>query len=371
MIRILQVIGGMGSGGAETMLMNLYRNIDRERVQFDFLVHTDRVQFYDEEIQALGGRIYRTCKFNGKNYISYRRFWDSFLEQHREYRIIHGHINSSAAIYLSCAKRHGRIAIAHSHNTRSAKRNLRAYASRMAAYPLKYIADYFFGCGTQAGIDRFGDKVVASDRFYILRNSVDTKKFHYNPDIRRRMRLEYHIREDRLVIGHVGRFSAQKNHEFLIKIFAMIVQKVPDAKLWLLGEGELQEKIKKQVEEMGLLENVSFMGTTDKVQDYLQAMDVFLFPSLHEGVSVALIEAQATGLPCAVARNALNEADIGAGLIYKLQLKDKIELWADTALEACRHTRKDTSAYVISAGFDIRDSARWLQDFYLNLKLDR
>lgn len=187
-IRVLHVIGRMNAGGAEAMIMNIYRNIDRTKIQFDFVVHTNEQSFYDNEIMQLGGKIYRTERFIVANYFSYKKFWVNFLKKHTEYRIVHGHINSSAFVYLSLAKKYGRLAVVHSHSTGSVGKSLRAYIFRLLTYPLRYIADYFFACSEQAGIARFGTQVVASDRYYVLNNGIDMKLYTFNKEVRREMR---------------------------------------------------------------------------------------------------------------------------------------------------------------------------------------
>lgn len=367
MIRILHVIGRMGSGGAETMIMNLYRKIDRSQIQFDFVVHTDKKAFYDDEIHALGGKIYSTKRYNIINYFSYKKFWDDFFEQHPEYQIVHGHINSSAAVYLSSAKRHGKIAVAHSHATKNTKRNLRAYAFDISAYPIRLIADYFWGCSLQAGLDRFGKKVVCSDRFRVLNNGIETEKYTYSPQIREIIRSQYKISNNTYVVGHVGRFTYAKNHDFLIDIFEKMHQTMTDSKLMLIGTGELKNTIREKVQRLHLEADVIFVGQVKNVYDYLQAMDVFVFPSVFEGLGIALIEAQAAGLPCVVSENIQEEAKLPCDLVHTLNIDDGAMHWAEQIQELQGTERKDTSQAVKGAGFDIEESANELQEFYQEL----
>ena len=367
MIRILHVIGRMGAGGAEALLMNLFRSIDRTRIQFDFVVHTEEKQFYDDEIEALGGVIYRTRRFNITNYSWYRKWWNDFFDHHHEYFVVHGHINSSAAVYLSCAKKHGIITIAHSHNTKSRVFSLRTVAFSVFSFPLRYIADYFFACSKQAGIDRYGRKIADDDRFRIVLNGIESKKYSFSPEKRRHQRINQGIDNKQLIIGHVGRFSAQKNHRFLINVFEAVRSRVPTAQLWLIGDGELFHQIERIVEEKGLQNAVTFLGVTDKVNIYLQAMDVFVFPSIFEGLGIALVEAQAAGLPCVVSDAIQEEADIGAGLIIKKKLSDSCESWADAIIKSRNDKREDTSVFVEKAGYDIEYTAKWIQDFYCNI----
>lgn len=367
MIRILHVIGKMDCGGAETLLMNLYRNIDRSQIQFDFMVHTSEKGFYDEEIVKLGGKIYIAPQFNVVNMLQYKKFWKKFYQGHPEYQIIHGHINSSAAIYLYEAKRQGKIAVVHSHNTRTKEKSIRALAFNCFAYSIRYIADYFFGCSKQAGIDRFGRKIAYSNRFQVLNNGIPTDMYIYNPIVRHNVRKDLGIKDGTVVIGHVGRFSFQKNHQFLLKIFESYHETNKNSELWLIGKGELENQIKKNVKELNLLNCVRFLGVTDCVHNYLQAMDVFVFPSIYEGLGIAIVEAQAAGLPCIVSEAIVPEADIGAGLMKHNNLKDSLSLWNKEIAESLKQERKDMSSYVISAGYDIKSIAKYLVEFYCEI----
>lgn len=364
MLRILHVIGLMGSGGAEALLMNLYRNIDREKIQFDFVVHAQERGFYDAEIESLGGRIFRTERFNVANYHSYKTFWDTFFDKHPEFLIVHGHINSSASIYLSSAKRHGRIAVVHSHATRNQEKSLRAYAFLVFAYPIRHIADYFFACSRQAGIDRFGKKVVDSPKFEVLNNGIQTSDYTFDPTVRAEIRNRCNVAENTLVVGNVGRFTFAKNHQFLLNVFYELHRVQPNSRLWLVGTGELENTIKEQVKRLHLDAAVVFIGQTNRVCEYLQAMDVFIFPSVFEGLGIALVEAQAAGLPCLVSENIQDEANIGCGLIKTLKISDGAKKWAEGALKAKDMSRSNTSQSVLKADFDIEKTARHLQAFY-------
>ena len=365
MIRILHVIRKMDFGGAETLLMNIYRNIDRKAVQFDFAVQTNEKGLFDDEIESLGGRIFHIPDFYVTNFLQYRRFWNKFLQEHPEYKIIHGHVNSSAAVYLSCAKRNKRIAIVHSHATRGRINSLRSLMFLIFSYPIRYIADYFYGCSLQAGIDRFGSRVAHSDRFSVLNNGIQVEKFEYNAKTREKIRKELNIDDATYLLGHVGRFQFAKNHDFLIDVFSELHKREPQSKLLLIGDGELRKPIQKKVEDLGLVDAVIFGGLTDKVHEYLQAMDCFVFPSIFEGLGISLIEAQTAGLPCIVSDAIVDEADIKAGLIVKHKLTDSPAIWADTIQGKKHHERRITTDYIRSAGFDIKDTANILSMAYM------
>ena len=238
MIRVLHVIHGMNCGGTENIIMNLYRNIDRKKVQFDFLVHTEKDCFFDEEIKSLGGKIYRVPYYNMLNLFTYRRALNRLFSSHNEWTVVHGHLGSCACIYLKIAKKYNIYTIAHSHNLKKDKVNIKELLYRVHAYLARGVADYYLGCSMRAGIDRFGEKIVNSTRFSVMNNSIDTRRYIYNVQDRNRIRKEFGIR-DEFVVGNVARFNPQKNHKFLLKVFAEFQKRYPSSKLLLVGDGEL------------------------------------------------------------------------------------------------------------------------------------
>ena len=365
-MRVLQVIGAMDCGGAETVVMNLYRNMDRGKVQFDFVVHTRRECFYDREIRRLGGRIYRAEKYNVRNYFAYRGWWREFFRAHPEYRVVHGHIGSSAAIYLREARCAGRYAVAHSHNTNgSGDSFLHRTAWQACSWPTRFAADAFFGCSRQAGLDRYGSRVVNSERYRQFNNAIDGGRFSFSAPARDRIRREYGW-ENAFVVGHVGRFAPQKNHGRLLEIFREVHDRERSARLLLLGEGPLEGEMRRKCAELGIEGAVAFVGVRADAQDYYSAMDVFCFPSLWEGLGMAAVEAQANGLPCVAAESVPREADIGAGLFESLGLKQPDAIWADALLARRGQPRmRGTEEYLKTAGYDIAGQARWLARFYL------
>lgn len=367
MIRILHVIGAMGSGGAEAMIMNYYRHMDRTKIQFDFVVHTEEKQFYDDEITRLGGRIFRTEKYNVKNYFSYKKWWNDFLKSHMEYRIVHGHIGSSAPVYLQEAKKAGRIAIAHSHSAGAETFSIKNFIWKINSFPTRYIAEYFFACSKKAAENRFGKYVGNSEKTLVLKNAVDCERFRYSEKKRLSMRKKLGI-ENNFVIGHVGRFTEAKNHSFLIEVFRNVLKENEDARLLLVGGGELEHSVRELCEEKGILQAVIFAGVHKNTEDYYAAMDVFCFPSIFEGLPCALIEAQASGLPCVIADNISEEVNIGADLISKINLSKSSSDWTEEILKMKDYVRKDTKEYVIHSGYDIETTARQLAEFYINLR---
>ena len=364
-IRILHVIGVMHHGGAETMIMNFYRHIDRTRVQFDFVENEGMFADYDEEIRALGGRIYHCPRYRGRNHFQYVAWWKQFLVEHGgEYKAVHGHIGSTAAIYLKLAREAGLYTIAHSHNT--AFFNIKGIVYQMYAYPTRFIADYFFGCSMEAGISRYGKRVCKNPwKFRMLNNSIETERFAYNQETRDQMRRDLGV-SDRIVIGHIGRFVDQKNHVFLVKVFAQIHRVDPNTCLLLLGNGELRKKIEEQVDEAGLTDSVIFAGVHDDVSGYYQAMDVFVLPSLFEGLGIVVIEAQTSGLPCVISDGVAQECIRTEDLVSMCRLDQSAEQWAAHILDRCGQSREDHSQEIRDNGFDIVQTAKWLENFYLS-----
>lgn len=359
-IRVLQVVTYMGRGGLETMLMNFYRNIDREKIQFDFLVHRDFEADYDEEIRQLGGRIYRLSRLNpvSRDYLNQL---DSFFKEHPEYKIVHSHVDCMAGIPLKYAKKNGvPVRIAHAHNSNQTK-NKKYLLKLLYKQMIPKYATNLYACAEAAGRWMFGNH-----EFSVLNNAIDSRKYCYNFETAKRVRAELKISEKTLVIGHVGRFDPQKNHEFLVKIFAEILRRVPEAKLLLVGAGDLQADVQKQVLSLGIQDHVIFTGVRSDVYDLLQAMDVFLFPSLYEGLPVSIIEAQAAGLPCVISDKVPIECK-KTDLVQQVNLTENYEMWAETVISAAQQNeRKDTSEEIKNAGFDVCENAHQLEKFYLD-----
>lgn len=385
-MRVLQVIGAMDRGGAETMIMNAYRFADRDKVQFDFLVHEQRECDYDAEIEALGGRVYRELpRFTGLNGGAYRRTVRDFLARHLEHSVVHGHIGSSAAIYLGEAKRAGRVAVAHSH-AQNYPLSPGELAFRALSLPVRFKADYFLACSRQAGLDRFGRIAVEGERFHVLRNGIDVEAFActdgQHAEAKRSLLGRMGLTSDEaLLVGHVGRFDSVKNHPLLVESFALMKEAAPGAHLVLVGRGPEEAAVRELVRERGLDGCVHFLGVTDDVPAVLRGLDVFALPSFREGLSMAAVEAQAAGVPCVLSEGVPAEAVLegeacvsAAPGVVMLSPKADPRIWADALLRAAYRSafggidRALGAQAARSAGFGIRDTARWLQEFYLRIE---
>lgn len=362
MQRVLHVIGKMDRAGAETILMNIYRNVNRDKLQFDFLVFSEEEGDYDKEIESMGGRIYRSVPFKGYNYFEFTRGINKFFREH-PYKIVHGHIGSSAPIYLKIAKKNGAYAIAHSHATNSNqwRENL---IFQVLSYRVRYIADYFFACSRQAGIDRFGIKVVKSDQFTVLNNGIDSEKYRYTEERHTNLKKKFNM-DNKLIIGHVGRFVPVKNHRFVVEVFEKIHEKEKESVLVLAGRGEEEANIKELVAEKGLEKKVLFLGVRNDIADIMNLFDVFLFPSFYEGLGIVGIEAQAAGLPCFFSENIPQEA-IMTENVWRYSLDAGAEKWAKSIVDVVQcYERKDTKKYIEQKKFDIKGITAELEKFYL------
>ena len=360
MIRVLQMIGALEMGGSQALVMNLYRHMDRERIQFDFILdHPDRDD-YAAQVRELGGRIYTMPGFHG-NVGEIRRSWDSFFKGRPEYKILHSHVRSYASLYLPAAKRNGLKTIIHSHSTSNGS-GLSSLVKMALQYPLRYQADVLMSCTREAGVWLYGERACRGENFYILKNGVDTAGFAFNEETRRRYRKELGA-ENKLVVGHVGRFHEAKNHVFLLDCFAALRNLRPDSLLLLAGDGELRPEIERRISELGLKNHVLLLGNRSDVAELMWAMDVLAFPSKWEGLPVTVMEAQAAGLPCLISDRISVEVDISP-LVRRLSIEDP-GLWAAELAKPL--PRRDVRENIVCAGYDINDSADRLSRLYEKL----
>lgn len=350
-VRVLHVLGSLNLGGAESRIMDLYRCINKEELQFDFLIHSNEKQHFENEIVNLGGKVYRVPRFRVNNWFSYHKALKQFFYNHQEFRAVHGHMTSTASIYLPIAKKAGvPITIAH---VRSAgvDHGIKGIVTKLLRLSLKYKADYCLACSKEAGIAAYGKNWVNKGKVEVVPNAIDAEKYLYNQDDRTVYREKLGI-ADKFVIGHVGSFRAAKNHKFLIQIFSQIYKQRKDAVLLLVGDGELMYDIKKQVEEYELTDVVHFLGNQDKVSPFYQVMDYLVFPSLYEGLPGTVVEAQVSGLPCLVSANITKEVGV-TDLVTFYSLDKSADEWADYVIMHQAYLRTDRIAQIREAGFDI------------------
>lgn len=349
----------MNRGGLETMLMNYYRKIDRSKIQFDFMVHRTEKGHYDNEIVALGGNIYRMPKIRPGNYNLYFKELDQFFISNPDYKVVHSHINENSSFVLRAAKKVAvPCRIAHSHLSDLGfdfKLPFRVYARLV----MKDNANSYFACSKKAGEWLFGKE--NSKTVTVLNNAVNVEEFKYNQEIRNTVRKELDA-DNKVVLGHIGRFNKQKNHEYLLDIFKVVHEKQPNSLLVLVGEGDLRPKIEKKVRELDLIRHVVFLGVREDIPNLMQGFDLFLFPSLFEGLPVVLVEAQASGLKCVVSASITIEANVTGSVEY-IHLNETPEEWARKIL-SLTYEHKDTSEILREKGYDTATMADWLTGYY-------
>jgi len=368
MQRILHVVNIMDRGGVETMLMNVYRQIDRSKMQFDFLTHPfyrSYSQEYEDEITKMGGIVYKAPRFikNPGEYYQYiQQVYDS-----QPYHIVHGHsLETSSVVYMREAKKRGMYLIAHAHSTGDNGSFARRSAVQLAHKMLRQYPDCFFGCSEEALRYHFGKKIAASDKTSIFYNGIDLSKYQVD-DTEHRLEKESLYRTNTSpVFGTVGRLSNEKNQLFLLGVFAEILKKEPASILSIIGKGGLEDTLRSRANDLGIESHVRFEGSVSNVPTFLKAFDVFLFPSIYEGLGMAGVEAQAAGLPTLMSTNVPSLAH-ATDLAQSLPLEAGTEAWANKAIEMLKSNsgqRKDRTELIKAAGFDIKEIASRLSAFY-------
>lgn len=357
--RVLQVLTIMNQGGAETMVMNYYRAIDRSKVQFDFLVHRQERGVYDDEIEQLGGRIYRAIPIRPWTYIRYFRWLDAFFTEHQEFVAVHSHIQENSGFVFKYAQKHGLYnCIAHSHIADLGfdyKFLFREFGKR---YVQKY-ATRKLSCGEDAGRFLYGERKFAN-----FNNAIDAERFKFSPAIRSEIRKELGVSEDTFILGSVARFGYQKNHAFMLEIMKELSKKHSDCRLLLVGGGEEEQVIRERVSQLNLEQNVLFLGLRKDIYRVLQAFDIFLMPSLFEGLPVSVIEAQAAGLKCVLSDTIDKKVDLTGNIVF-LPLAMGADAWAEKLLEQRQYVRKDTTSFIINAAYDVKSNLETLYSIYL------
>lgn len=357
MIRVLQCVNNMHRAGLETMLMNYYRNIDRTKIQFDFLTHRPERSDYDDEIESLGGRIYRAPRLYPQNYPAYFAYMKQFFKEHPEYAIVHSHIDAMSYLPLLAAKRAGvPIRIAHSHST-SIDLDLKYPLKQCFRLLLPTVATHHLACGHNAGKFLFCNK-----DFQIIPNAIDAAQFRFCPKMREEKRKSLGLQE-KFVVGHVGRFSYPKNHKFLIEIFFEVLKRNENAVLMLVGTGENEQEIQMKVQTLGIADSVLFMGSRSDVNELYQAMDVFVMPSLFEGVPLVGIEAQFAGLSCVFSDKVPEEVAF-SNFCRFVRLEDPAEKWANMVIQWGDQNQR--TSLTMDVRFDIEHAHTVLENYYLD-----
>lgn len=357
-LRVLQVLrGGSDCGGIESFVMDYYRDIDRTRVQFDLLVHFPEPGRYDDEIRALGGKIYYFTARKDKNLVRYLRQLWRFFGEHREYAVVHGHMPGLTAVCLAVAGLRGvPVRISHAHLT-DHEPTLRGWVQGVMMRLARFPCNVRWACSRDAGRYMYGGK----RSFQVIPNAIPVERFRFRAEVRRDIRGRLGL-QGRFVVGHVGRLCLQKNQKFLLRVFREVLALRPDAALLLIGEGPLETEVEAEIARLGLGPSVLRLSFQTGVQDYLQAMDVFALPSLHEGLGTVLLEAQANGLPCVASSGVPAEADVGG--VVRLPLDAPLASWAEAVSSAVRTDGAEAALRVRASGFDVETEAEELAQRY-------
>ena len=364
-IRIAHIMGKMIAGGVESVVTSEFLEMDKSKIQFDFICDEDSTNIPYDLIEKNGGRVIIIPPYQ-KVFKYHKELKKVFKENN--YKIVHSHISTMSVFSLFAAKCAGvPVRIAHSHSTTNKKEKKKNLMKQILRPFSKVFATNYMCCSELAGRWLFGDKEYDKGNVYLLNNAIDLDKFKYDEKLRKKKRKELGIKDDTLVIGHLGRFVAQKNHTFLIDIFNEIHKKNNNSILLLAGQGPLMEDIKNKVKDLNLDDSVKFLGQRNDANELYQAFDVFLLPSLYEGLPVVGVEAQASGLLCYLSDDMTKETKV-LDITKFMSLNDTPEEWADNILnDVKKYKRIDTSKEMTAKNFNIKEEAKKLEEYYLNL----
>ncbi len=364
-IHIIYINGGiMDLGGISSYMMNYFRYIDHNKFQIDFIVHGDETGVYDEEIEENGSHIYR-IPVKSKNYLKNKKELKKiFLEN--KYAIVHSHLDAGNYHILKIAKQCGiENRIAHSHNTEVLTNNkLKYYVNQFYRRHIHKVANICMACSQLAGGWLFGN----DKKYIVIKNAIELKRFTFSEINRKHIRKKHNISDDYILIGHVGRFDKQKNHEFLIRVFSKLLVHNSKYRLMLVGDGVLREKTEQQVIKLGIEDKVVFVGYNQNIESYYSAFDIFVLPSLFEGLGIVAIEAQANGIPCILADSVPDEAVVAQN-VEKISI-DSENQWIEGILKCCME-RQNNYSVLVSAGYDISVEVEKLQNLYKKISLGK
>lgn len=362
-IKILMVMGSTNMGGTQMFVLNLLRNIDLSRFQIDFVINfEERENGIGQKLREKGCQIYMLPYFKVYNYYSFVKAWKQFLREH-QYDIVHGHSTNSASIYLNIAKKAGCITIAHCHSTGFRGNKVEQLLKGFYIKNIRHAADYWFACSKTAAEHLYGKGYDEYEHYYDIPNAINAEKYQYNEIVAKRIRQDLGVRDDELLCGHIGSFTAPKNHAFLLEVFNEVLQIKPNAKLICCGSGPLMPQIREKVIEMEIEDKVIFPGVVHNCNEYLMAMDVFIFPSIFEGFGIALLEAEATGLPIVMSDVIPDDIDI-TDCVHRLSLNDSAKVWAELVCRLSSYNRARYNKIISDSKYNMRTSVRMVMSLY-------
>lgn len=365
-IHVAQIMGRMMGGGVEATIMNHYRFLDHEQVQFDFIAQNDSDNIPADIISKVGGRVYTVPSY--KNLPDYINACEKLFKEIQP-DIVHSNMNALSVFPLRAAKQAGiPIRIAHSHSTDNPNEFVKTAAKTLLRPFSKIYPTHLVACGELSAEWLFGKATVRDGKVHYIRNAVDLQRFVFNEAQRKALRDSIGVTEDQFVVGQIGRFSAQKNQTFSVDILRRLIRMIPNAVLVFLGIGDTMDAVKEKVTKLGLERHVRFMGLRQDANSWYSAFDALLFPSLYEGLPLTVIEAQAAGLPIVASNHVTDEAFINKPLITTVKLDSSLEIWAralaNILSNAHNRTIGDYTTILRQAGYEIRDSARNMQQWY-------
>lgn len=364
MLRIAVIMGKMDSGGKKNLVMEYYRHIDRDKVQFDFICDSDSQAIPDEEIRSLGGRVYRIAPYQRiiRNMLDIKKLC---IENH--YPVMHAY-NSTMNVFPMLVAKMAGVPVRISESLSMAHEGeFKTVLKKMLKPMSRWFATHYMSCGEDCGRWQFGDKLFDAGKVAVFKTVVNTEFNSYRPEVRERTRKEFDL-DEKMVIGHIGRFVPQKNPLFLIDIVAEVFKREEDAVLLLIGDGDLKKEMQKKIKDLGISKQIKYLGRREDIQQFYNAMDAFLLPSLYEGLPVVGLEAQSCGLPMFFSTEVTSEAS-ACELGHFLKLNDSPEKWADELIKAMKENmpiRKSRAKDVAKAGFDSASEALRLQKYYMD-----
>ena len=358
-VRILHIVNSLNRGGMENRIMDLYRHLDHQKFQYDFYVESGKPGMFDDEVVSLGGKVFLSKEVSKYNIPSFKSFY-VFLKEHPEYRIVYAY-NQWSGYYLREAKKCGvPYRIANSRTSIQTK-SLKNTVKNLVKLNVNKYATHKFAVSKKAAIWLFGEKAVNSGQVKVWPNAIDTEKFRFSEEIRSEVRSELEL-GDAFTVIHVGNIKFEKNHPYLLKVFSEIKKTLKDAKLVLIGNGKI-ETLVSQMEELGIKDSVQYLGVRQDIPRLLQAGDVFVFPSLYEGFPGAVLEAEASGLPCIISDTITDEVVLTA-TTHQMRIDTKPAEWARMCLNYYGSKRADLADVVKKAGFDIYDLVNEIEKLY-------
>lgn len=362
-IRILQVFTTLNRGGAETNMMNYIRHMNLKEFEMDFLVHREEKGAYEDEVQLHGSKVFRLPPVHPLHLKSYKKAVRRFFDDHPDYDIVHGQTSELGVfIYEEAKRRKIPVIIAHAHLS-TMNFDHKALFRLLWRKRTQQAANTFFTCGHDAAQWLFGKQAHLA---FPMNNAIEPAVFAFDAEKRAAMRKALQA-ENTFNLVNVARFNTQKNHRFLIRVFHALLQHNDKARLFLVGTGDLEADVRQQVQSLGLQDHVVFLGTRSDVPELLQAMDLFVFPSLFEGLPVSLVEAQATGVRAVVSDGISEEAILVEENVKVISLKKSPAAWAEEILPFCGYERKETSSTIKEKGYDIADAVKKLEAQYRKL----